>query len=287
MPDQKTEEQKHYENLITFYKYTLGIFGVILVFLLGVAGYFLGKNISDVKSNITESVKPTIEGFNKTFELLEKNSNAQKELTEKRIDLLKIQTENLVIEESRKRIEQAFSENNIQVLLEETAQTELEPRIRQLSQDKVNEITNYFSELTELLPKSILSVDRIRFSHRDGLDTLSNIIARTNDSRIKKFFSQLLFEKTKEWEQSATENYSKVGLKEKLNNLNIPFVSIPDEKKDIIEKLIYIIQIEQNLDRLSIAFLSLRELLEDDTIKFFDKNSAETTANKYLKSKTK
>lgn len=275
--EKKTEEQIHYENLITFLKYAIGITGTAITIMLGIAVFIIGSNIAEVKQNLTESIEPTIKNFDATMSLLKENSQYQKELTDKRVEILKIQTENLAIEETRKRVEDAFKNNNIQLLLEQTAKKELEPRIKQLTDTKVNDITVYYKELTNFLPKAILAVDQIRSGYRMGLDTLISIFEKSQDQTIKNFAQQLIKEKSKDWYESAFNYFKDKDLKKQLDILKINSKDMDTEKNKIVSELIKIINSDQDLEQVSFAFITLSQIT-NKKIDTFDINAANKIA---------
>lgn len=139
----KSPEQIHYENLISFFKWAIGISGSIIAILASVAIFVsygdrnsmkdeYMKTIENLKIQISEIKQEAKETQQSIKNDLREEVNYSKEYSAKEISNIKIETNNLALAETKKQIDNIFATNKIQYLIEEQAVNEIKKKLPQI-----------------------------------------------------------------------------------------------------------------------------------------------------------
>lgn len=139
----KSPEQIHYENLISFLKWAIGISGSIIAILASVAIFVsygdrnsmkdeYMKTIENLKIQISEIKQEAKETQQSIKNDLREEVNYSKEYSAKEISNIKIETNNLALAETKKQIDNIFATNKIQYLIEEQAVNEIKKKLPQI-----------------------------------------------------------------------------------------------------------------------------------------------------------
>ena len=278
-----TDEKKHYDSLITFLKYTLGITGSCLTIIIAVGIYFTYKSSTDFKQDLKDNLQSTKEeiknslleskdDISKLYAFSTKTMSDVKEQAEKTILNVRDEAVYEALKASKEKVEQAFKEKNIQKVIDEAVKTEIESRVNAI-------VTNNLQEM----PNFILAVDKIRAGVRKSFIYVDSIAKNSNDSFYKSMAKKIIEEKTRDYENSIPEIQS---FKEIVIYQLITFKNVPYELIDIkaIEKNIdstevscrkYFIEtkkdIEQNENLNIVAFdFKVLRFLTKVPIKMFD-----------------
>ncbi len=238
-----TEEKKHYDSLITFLKYTLGITGSSLTIIILVGIYFtyqsstdfkqeLKDNLLATKDEIKNSLSESKNEISKLYALSSKTMSDVQEQAEKAILNVRDEAVNEALKASKEKVEQAFKDKNIQNVIDEAVKTEIETRVNTI-------VTNNLQQM----PNFILAVDKIRAGVRKSFIYVDSIANYSKESFYKSMAKKIIEEKTRDYENSIPEIQS---LKEIVIYQLITFQNVPYELLDTKE-------IEKNIDSTEVS----------------------------------
>lgn len=178
-------EDKHYETIITLYKYT----GGIIALLIGIAAWIIGGNINEtrdsankelenlkselkeIKSDSDQAVKDTRSEADKQIEHLRKNTELfltlTKNITSMQIETIREDAKNLALSSARTRVDEAFKANNVQDEIQKALQNEIGNNLERIVQNEMEDMPL----ITSLGVKMSFWEDR---SALDQLDSIAN-----------------------------------------------------------------------------------------------------------------
>jgi hypothetical protein len=277
MADQTpTEEKMHYESLISLFKWLLGLASIVVA----VAAFFISSSIKDIKKDIQEDVaklKPDIEKIGKDADktLAETKESSKlsleytKTLSEMQIKLLALETAGAAKLEVRNKVEEAFKNNSVQFMIDQTARKEVGDNLKRIVKeetDKTREIFNYMSKIQILY-------ERINTQQQDvaalyELDSLSNYC---DNESIRKLSKELLIQRGKDFDERykfLSSSTTPVADSEEdfIQRLGLSSTSTTNE---IERKLVYEIKQRPQLNVLTLYYLLLRRKTGKD-FKTFD-----------------
>lgn len=191
--DGKSEEQRHYESLISFFKWAIGITGGLITVIATTGIIFLNNSVSSLKEDIRNELKDTKTDIQKNVddskkELQYVNDNARTTLRETKIladnavSSIKEDAKNTAIVYANQKVEEVFRQNNIQDLIDNAAQKEIENKAYQIVEKQVRKSNERFMNVLNTMPALMLSMDKIRFGDRNGLIALDSIIKYSKDT---------------------------------------------------------------------------------------------------------
>ncbi len=255
------EEKKHYESLITFFKYTISITGAFVTLIVTVGLYFTYKDTNQMKNDIRSELKDIKEDINKNLtnsreEIKSLNEfailslNETKKMAASSLDNIKQEAKNSAIIVSREKVEEAFRENNIQDLIDKTAKNIIEFKINQMVQTQIELSNNKLKEVLNSMPDFMLAVDRFRAGDKKGLLYIDSI-RRTSKDTIKRLFAGKIFE------EKMKDYFDTYSIYEKEEMLN--FLDINSKESDIVivTKLKNIMSNSNNLTKIYLATVLL------------------------------
>lgn len=278
-------EKRHYETLISLYKYSAGA----IVVLVGIGAYIIGSNISDIKADFNDSLKEfkiqinemkhdskeAIKSLNeesdKQIENLRKNNelflSLTKDITEMQIAAIREDAKNLALSSARLKIEEVFKENDIQKLVDSTAKSVIAKKLEIVVKNEIQRTTSFldnYAILTTLY-------DRIRAGDRASFNKLDSIAKFSLDPRISNIAKRFLDEKTIDYEESLY-NEEDWGVNRK--KYQYIFDAIDSKKTNldtlnITEGLIDLINNSDNLNDVAWAYKQIRKFTGKQ-IKMFD-----------------
>jgi hypothetical protein len=282
-----SDEKMHYDSLITLFKYILGWLLGLASLVVAVAAFFISSNIKDIKKDIQEDVaklKPDIEKIGKdadktladTKESSKLSLEYTKTLSEMQIKLLALETSGAAKLEVRNKVEEAFKNNSVQFMIDQTARKEVNGKLKEVVKEetaKTQEVFNYLSQIQIAFEQ----VGKGSKYHLNFLDSLSNV---AENDLIKSFAKTLVIQKGIDYEQSIfsptyyTENANSFYQPESslvvggfldtsrvklVSSLNIEFSEkLTDD--EILRILVPIMQKENNLNQLTVMYWHLRKL---------------------------
>jgi len=282
-----SEEQRHYQNMISYFKWALGFTGSMMVLILTAAGILFFKDRTafnaEIKTYLRESkeqIKEMASNAQTTLKDTKDESNllsySLKSDAEKSIQYIREDAKSLALAEATKQVNDAFREKNIQKTIEEAANKEITSSVKEMVFDKLSS-----------LPKILLALDRIRAGQKESYLYLESIAKNSKDPFYKSFTDSLVRSKRDEYDNSMDEikciKYielfrmmsSGLSIVESFNlwNKELKDKSIVDSTEEHCKKLfneaITDAQENNNLNQILIDFKVLR-FFTGEKIKMFD-----------------
>ena len=273
--ENKTEEQRHYENLTGYFKYLVTITIAAITIITGVVIYFTYQNISDARREVRDSLneikndmKNTSQKSLDSFEKLQKQANED-------VQNFKTEIRSYALQETKTKVNEAFEGNNIKLMVEQAADKKLNEQLDKIVQEKI------YKDL-DVIPEIVLAVDKIRWSERSGLEHLDSLRLYNSNSSIRKLASKAYLEKVSDYDKIYNTNKKEIQIKEITSNSELKLnVSKPDTAA-IIKGLVSIIRNNQVLDNVASAINYLNRLTNNH-FAMFDFKSIEEWAKNYFK----
>jgi len=200
-----TEEQRHYQNMISYFKWALGFTGSMMVLILTAAGILFFKDRTsfnaDIKSYLDES-KSQIKEMTSDAKITLKDTKEEssrlnyslKSDAEQSIRYIREDAKSLALSEATKQVNDAFREKNIQKTIEEAAQKEITT--------SVNE--RVFNKL-KLLPNIFLALVRITNGQRASFFYLDSIARFSKDPYYQAISDSIVNSKRDEYDYNIDD----------------------------------------------------------------------------------
>jgi hypothetical protein len=290
----KTEEQIHYENLRAFFNWAISITGALIAIIVSVSLFFtynsmkdfreeLKSTLADSKAEIKEMVSNANMTLKETRDQSDNVNNIVKENSEKSIDNIENESQRSITEfkdyaksqaisETEKRINEAFKDNNIQKVIDETAKNEIEGRVKDLVINSLKKI-----------PDFILAVDKIRAGDRKSFCFLDSIAKNSNEAGNKNMARNIIEAKILDYENSIEEikNLEMIGdyllafynLPSSIFGYKINYDSTETSCRKLFNDMKEEVEYSNDLNMVALAFKVLR-FLTNTPIRMFDFDEA-------------
>lgn len=202
-------EDKHYQTLISIYKYT----GGIIVLLIGIAAWIIGGNINETRDSATKeidnlkndlkeirsesllAIKDLRVDADKQLEHNRKNIELfltlTKDITSVQIETIREDATNLALSSARARVEEAFRTNNVQAEIEKAIKNEIGNNLEAMIQNEMQDIPIITS----------LGVRISLWEDRSGVDQLDSIANFSSNPTSRIMAEKHLFTKGLEFEK--------------------------------------------------------------------------------------
>ncbi len=201
----KSEEQIHYESLISFLKWGLSIVGTFILILVSIAVFMTYNSFSDfkkeLKENINESknqINELVKTSNAAIKENKEESNAAikelKEQVDKSIIYIRDDAKVLALSSAERKIEEAFKDKNIQKLINDAAENEIDSRLKEIVGNQTEQIQDFS-----------YAIYKFNQGNRIGLDILDSIKRNSKILSLKAYAEKIIKEKAKEYELTWTE----------------------------------------------------------------------------------
>jgi hypothetical protein len=280
----ENKEKSQEERIIDFFKYVVTIASSAITVIVAVSLYFTYSNLSELRNEAKQNV------IDYKTTLKELNSYAQQaidktqEQTKKQIEIISQESKNLAYSITTEKVEEAFEKNNIQLLIESTAEQKLKDKLDIIISSDLEKATKIIDNQLNILPNFILAIDKIRAGDKRSYDYIDSISTYSTDTKIKKYAFLILQQKTHDYEEYVDSIVNDIEIKK----IKIRLIDFVDLNKDIlnskdnnkiIKELLRIIDSNNDLNRIAFAFKALSEY--NINIKFFDFKSARELMKKY------
>ena len=268
--DKKTEEQRHYENIISFFKWSLGITGTFFLVILTAAGILFFKDRhdlnDDIKSYLKESKDQIREMTNEARGSLNDTKNQYEHLTnelqldaERNLSEIRNEAKILAINTSQKKVIETFKENNIQQIIDDAAKRSIDERVNQYIEKKVNDAESEIYTTIETSLRLSGYMDLMFMGNREGLDKLQKIAEKEPNTKSGLLANKIIKIKSEDYREYFQSNYGE-NLSKYLDYLEIP-LDIRKDKVQLVDTLIKIIEKEnQGLHEIACATIALEKL---------------------------
>lgn len=282
-------DEKHYQTLISIFKWMVGAIAVVVTAALWIVGSSLSslKNdlktdldsvkseIKEVKTQASDAVVATKQESNAQLELLRRNSTAYldftKEITQMQISILREDAKNLALSTARAKVEEAFRANNVQYMIEDIARKELGDKLDKMVEEEINKTTEVFKYNTFFAK----AYEQIRWGDRTYIEILDSMSRDHHNETIRTMAKELLIEKGKDYDDYLAESGEvKAGmplLTPSLGRIIFRNNLLVNEKGKEFStpELLDIIYNNKDLYNVTLAFMALRNKYKVD-LKTFD-----------------
>jgi F0F1-type ATP synthase membrane subunit b/b' len=203
----KSEEEKHYQYIISFFKFVLQISLVLLTIFIGAGSYLFykdrGQFNDDIRAYLKESRDQIKEMTNdakttvkETKDESNQLSNNLKSDAEKNIQYIREDARTLALAEATKQVNEAFKEKNIQISIQEAAEREITSSVRDMVFDKLR-----------LLPNVMLALDRIRAGDKISFLYLDSLATNCKEPFIKSISDSIVSSKREEYDIDGSDEF--------------------------------------------------------------------------------
>lgn len=188
-----SEEKNHYESLITFLKYSITITGAFLTIIISVGIYFTFNSTKEMKDDIRSELNATKNNISTYLDQSQKEIKSlndytktslieTKSLVDNTLGYVRQEAKNTAIYTSKEKVEEAFRENNIQDLINRTAEDAIKVKIDLMIKDQIQKSNEKLMEVLNIMPDFMLSVDKFRQGDRKALIYLDSIRKYSKDT---------------------------------------------------------------------------------------------------------
>jgi len=268
-----SEEKKHYESLISYFKYAITITGSLLTIIISVGIYFTYKSAVDLRQDVKDNLKETKDEIRYSLDNSKKDILKLNDVATSTMVQVKEQADNTILTikdkatiealiASRQKVEETFKKNNIQDLINKTAKDEIETRVDKMVKDQIEISNDKLMKVLSIMPEFMLAVDKFRVGDTRGLIYLDSIKRYSQDPLKIQTANKIIQEKKLDY-INAYQNITKEELFSALNiKQDISYV-------ELNPKLKYIILNDKDLNRVYWA-TELLSKLSGKKIELFD-----------------
>jgi hypothetical protein len=241
-PPPKSPVEKEYEHMISFHKWIVQTILIALgILIAGGLGIFY-RDMSQVRSQGAAAISETKDA-------------ASREISKVRDDAAKI-----AIDEARKRVEDAFRNENIQAMIETAAKRQVGPAIdRRVRQEVDLVMTGLQGQISSLGEIADLAM-RMRIGLRSGLEGLilrAKTATNESERRMAQDFLARISSDYETFHRPKPRGPGPSTAREALSGASDPPFD-PDNPKPV-PAIVRIIREESNLNAVALAFLALGE----------------------------
>ena len=201
----KSEEQLHYDNIISFFKWALQFSVSLLVLAVTAAAILFYRDRAqfnaDIKSYLDVSRNQIIEMVSDAKSTLKETKDQSNLLSsslrteaDRNIQYIREDAKSMALNEATKQVNAAFKEKNVQKMIEDAAEKEIATSVQEMVFDKLR-----------LLPNILLALDRIRVGQKESFLYLDSIAKYSLDPFYKSIADSIVNSKRNEYEKSAMD----------------------------------------------------------------------------------
>lgn len=188
-----SEEKKHYKSLIALLKYSITITGAFLTIIISVGIYFTFNSTKEMKDDIRSELNATRNNISSYLDQSQKEIKSLNDYTKTSLNETKVsvantlgyvreEAKNTAIYTSKEKVAEAFRENNIQDLINRTAEDAIKVKIDLMIKDQIHKSNEKLMEVLNIMPDFMLSVDNFRAGDRKSLIFLDSIKRNSKDT---------------------------------------------------------------------------------------------------------
>jgi hypothetical protein len=268
-PDLKSEEQRHYDSLIRFFKYLVTLTIAAITIVVGVVMFLTFQNMSDARQEVTKSlteiktdVKDATEKSLRSFDKLQIQVREE-------VKNFKEETRGYALNETKLRVAEAFEENKIKQLIEITAEERLKEKLEAIVEEQLIIIKQRVENQMKIFPDIVLAVDKIRNGKRAGLYQLDSLRLFSKDPLIRDLANDTYREKARDYEEFWWEYSKSKSLKDYRDIFRIDTSITVNDTILLLQSLITLIQTDQELNNVAYAICVFNNLTGQN-IEMFD-----------------
>lgn len=282
--DEKSEEQRHYEHLTRYFKYLVAISITAIAVVAGVAIFFTYQNVSDARQEVTKNLSEINNNVRDATEIsLRSIENLQLKAKEE-VQNFKEEMRNFALNETKLKVSEAFEENKITQLVEQTAEKKLKKRLEEIVEEQVIKTQKIIENQMQVIPILFLAVDKIRQGERSGLTILDSLRFQAKDPLIRKLSNDAFVGKAGDYEKHYKSDADNKTMKQYIQDFQLgPNISINDTVS-ILRGILRIIQTDQDLNNVAPAVLAINKIT-GEKFKMFDFESINKWSDIYFENK--
>jgi hypothetical protein len=246
-----SESEIHYQNLISYFKYIVTITLIGLGILTTYFFFVFGKDRKDMREDL----------------------NNFKETAKNSIENIRNEAANIAISEAKRKIDEAFRDNNIEKFIEDYAKNEYKNEFSKMLELKTKDINaNFENELNEIVLLNNASL-RMRLGFKDGLVDLINLKNNAKNNLTKNKAQEYISGIGKDFDTKHSKIINELNRASKDWDIKKHLLSsgiVTDTNEpEIYDQMINNINSTDNLDYIAIDIIFFRELSKED-FKMFD-----------------
>lgn len=282
--ENKSEEQRHYESLTSYFKTLVYITAGAITIIAAVGIYTTYNSLADARNEvkehlgtIEETVKEASKNSLETFRNLQTQANQE-------VQNFKNETRNFALTETKIRVSEAFEENKITQLVEQTAEKKLKKRLEKIVEEQVIKTQKIIENQMKVIPILFLAVDKIRQGERSGLTILDSLRFHAKDPLIRKLSNDAFAGKAGDYEKYYKSEVDNKTMKQYIQDFQLgPNISVNDTVS-ILRGILRIIQTDQELNNVAPAVLAINKIT-GEKFKMFDFESINKWSDIYFENK--
>lgn len=238
----KTEQQEHYESLISLLKYGLSFAGVVVGIITTVALWFTWSNVKDMKGDMKteladakESYKGTIKDLNAQISDLKKDASvtidriqqdarlavsSTEDYSQKEISRISSSTKQIALNETQKQLDYIFGTDKIQNLIQNQAVKEIKNKVIDIVSEQTKNVGDISDAAAEMRAYKFSGRSRLRAYFINPKNTFDSAIAKQLYDQISADFFTIMREQADKKEVILSK-YDSASLA-KLRNKEFP-----------------------------------------------------------------
>lgn len=214
----KSEEQKHYENLTSYFKSIVQITSTTIGIITAVALFFTWSSLRDLKSDMKDDLisakseyTEAIAGLRSEISELKKEASTtlsrtqnesrdaiQRTMSYSKDEIHKItaSTKQIAIDETQKQLNYIFGTDKIQNLIQNQAVNEVKRKVVDIIDERTKNMGDISDAAAELRAYKFSGRNRLRSYFINPKNTSDSIVARLLYEQIAKDFDKIIPENT-------------------------------------------------------------------------------------------
>ncbi len=211
---EKSEEQQHYESMISFLKWGIGIAGSLIAIIAAVAITVSYNSIKDLKTDMSADLKDLKNNYSSKVDelksqIIELKSDAKetvlqikddskdavestKEYSEKEISRISTSTSQIALGETQKQLDNIFATDKIQNLIQTQAVKEIKSKVVDIVAEQTKEFGNISDAAAQVRAYRFSGLRKLRSYFINSRNPLDSLIAKNLYDQISiDFYNQI------------------------------------------------------------------------------------------------
>jgi len=242
-----SENETHYKSLTSYFKHLVWITGSLFGIIIIITAVLLYQDRSDMKDDLKEVKISATKAIENTMNSADNSINQ-----------IRISAEKIAIDEAKLRIEEAFEVHNVKSLVDSAAKDIVLRSVQNLLKNEINKSLNKFESDLKEYSKIFDSAIKMRIGLRTGLTDLKELKNSMANEYLRNSAEDIYDDICSDYDRIHAEGFNKQYPKTinpgDIKEVYFGFKSITAD----IPNLIKIIQTENELNTVAVAFLTLK-----------------------------
>lgn len=233
----KSEEQMHYENIASFFKWCIGIAGGAIAIIVSFAIYSTYNNVKDMKDDYARTIKDLKEEINdlkidaeSTVKSIENDAKetvrTTQANTDKTLQQIKSSTSQFALDETRKELSDIFGTNKIQDLIENEAVREVKDKVEEIVQEETKNLSRINDAASYMRLGSRKGLTELKNYFEHPTNKLDSLTAKNLYDEIRKNYIEVRAEDTTQWSSNNSTKLTFIDETQPLSEANKSALSI-------------------------------------------------------------